>query len=281
MRVANGVLQSHPRGGRRGWNYSVPRAIDNPPCRRTNAMQNEPGVELRTQRENAWRNPVREKPRRQLILKTDCDCVRLTAAGTPSTQAPTFRNVVNACSSFANIVTWITCLVCWRACTYVVTTLTLVLAACAVCDKWTMPTLATAVPLPYLAQTGMYKTLKQRCSNCEVPLSEQLRRAYTVPDERLRGILLSPRGVVMDPDGGGAPVAALHMCPSCQSSLTDNKLPECAIANGLAIGMHRDHGPTFDVDHPVHGRQTMRWSEIRTAEFSGNVILLFIAFLST
>ena len=109
----------------------------------------------------------------------------------------------------------------------------------------------------------------KHCSNCQVPISQELRDAYSVPDVRLRGILLSPRGVVMNAGAPGDGVTALHMCPPCRLALSKNKLPECAIANGLAIGMHRDHGPTFEVDHPINGRQTMRWCDVRTAEFSG------------
>lgn len=127
-----------------------------------------------------------------------------------------------------------------------------------------MPTGTSTYSLQQLADTGLLLALKKHCANCPIPVPAELRLPYTVPHDFLRSILLSKRGVhVHDSD------ARVHMCTDCDRELLRDAIPPCAIANGFAIGPHRDDGPTFQVTHPVHGRQTMRWNEVRTAEFSG------------
>jgi len=115
-----------------------------------------------------------------------------------------------------------------------------------------------------LAQTGLLRALKQRCAQGPSPLASHVRLAYTVPGVHLRSLLLSKRGVHILEDE-----THLDLCTECDTELRRNVVPPCAIANGLAIGPHRDTGPTFDVIHPVHGPCTMQWREVRTAEFSG------------
>ena len=152
------------------------------------------------------------------------------------------------------------------------------LRICAVCDELrTGGKDIKAIAVRDLAKEHgiLLERMKALLADCKQPVTGPLRQAYTVHVHKLRGILLSPRGV----DRHNDDTATLWICSQCERQLLTGVRPEFAIANGFAIGAPvgsttftcRDEAGR-EYEHALSNVTWVEWSTVKRVRPSFNLV---------